>query len=370
MTFQEGESSEVEKPGELDNGTLLGHRDGSNHLPNDSSENCSIAPGLSPKREEFKGSISNEDAGSLKNTKNCDDVDTKSTAFTTSESKRRRSASESDSMDIDLMPLRTRLSNKHTLKKPKTKSSDETTSEGKGTDSITDSTEADSIHLRSRMSKKNALKKPKTAFDNEAANRRKETDLFSESDSTDVDSVPLCAQMSRKSTRKKPKIASVDETTDKRKGEDSIGDSTDVDSVPVYSRLSKKNTLKKPKTASGSESTDKRMETDSIAVRIGDDNDFESPKAGRSAAGKRKGSELSDDHDLLTSVFLTDSQTSSTSNREAKAGLNSKKRKTKKADSTVDISKRKVVKPAKKRITKRAVKSADKPTAEVLEGKD
>ena len=370
MAFQGVESSKVEKPGELDNSALSRCRDGSDHLPNDSSQSCGAVPSLPSKSEEFKGVISNEDTGSLKIIKNCDNnADTKSTVLTTFESKQSRSVSESDSTDIDLMPLRTRLSKKNALKKPKTGSSDETTGKEKETDSITDSTEVDSIPLSSRFPKKNALKKRKTAF-HEARSKRKETDSFSDSDSTDVDSIPLSSRMLQKNTLKKPKTTCDDETTGKRKGEDYITDSTDVDSGPLCCRLSKKNTCKKPRTASDDQATGERKGTDSIAVRIGDDDDFESPKAARNATGKRKGSELSDDQDLLTSVLSTDSQSSSTSNREAKEDVNSKKRKTKKADSTVDVSKRKVVKPAKKRITKRLVKTANRTTAEALEGED
>jgi len=496
LTFQ----GEVENPGEHDNGVLSRHRDEDNHLPNDSSENCSAASGLCPENEEYRATICAEDAGSLKNVKNCDNVDTKSTAFTTSESKRCRSGSESDSIGIESIPLRERLSKKNALKKPKTASDNEATGKGKEIDSITDSTEVDSIPLSSRLSTKNALKKPKTASDDEAidkrkgddsttdytevdsiplsfrlskkntvkkpktafesedANKRGETDSFPESDSTDVDSVPLHARMlkrntlkrqettstrsdeatgkrkkedshtdstdvdsvplrvrmSQKNTLKKPETASTrsDEATGKRNGVDSITDSADVDSIPLCALLSKNSTLKKPKTASGDETsgigerTDaitgatevdsspvssrlskrnalKKVKTasgdeaachrkaaaDSTAVRIGDDNDFESPKAGRSAAGKRKGSDLSDDQDLLTSVFSTDSETSSTSNREARGGLNSKKRKTRRADAKADVSERKVLKPAKKRITKRQMKSVNRTTAETLEGK-
>lgn len=362
MAFQGVERSKVEKPGELDNSALSRCRDGSDHLPNDSSQGCGAVSSLPPKSEDLNGVISNEDIGSLKIIKNCDNnVDTKSTVLTTFESKQSISVSESDSTDIDLMPLRTRLSKKNALKKSKTESSDETTG--------TDSTAVDSIPLSSRLSKKNALKKRETVF-HEATNKRKESNSFSDSDSTDVDSIPLFARMLQKNTLKKPKTTCDDETTGKRKGEDYITDSTDVDSVPPCCRLSKKNTSKKPRTASDDQVTGEGKGTDSIAVRIGDEDDFESPKAARNAAGKRKGSELSDDQDLLTSVLSTDSQTSSTSNREAKEDLNSKKRKTKKADSTVDVSKRKVVKPAKKRITKRLVKTVNRTTAEALEGED
>ena len=370
MAFQGVESSKVEKPGELDNSALSRCRDESDHLPNDSSQSCGAVQRLPPKSEEFKGVISNEDTGSLKIIKNCDNnADTKSTVLTTFESKQSRSVSESDSTDIDLMPLRTRLSKKNALKKPKTESSDETTGKEKETDSITDSTEVDLILLSSRFPKKNALKKRKTAF-HEATNKRKETDSFSDSDSTDVDSIPLSSRMLQKNTLKKPKTTCDDETTGKSKGEDYITDSTDVDSVPHCCRLSKKNACKKPRTASDDQATGERKGTDSIAVRIGDDDDFESPKAARNATGKRKGSEVSDDQDLLTSVLSTDSQSSSTSNREAKEDVNFKKRKTKKSDSTVDVSKRKVVKPAKKRITKRLVKTANRTTTESLEGED
>jgi len=372
-----------------------------NHLPNESSENCTAASGLCPESEEYRAIICDEDAGSLKNVKNCDNVDTKPTAFITSESKRHSSASESDSTGIESIPLRERLSKKNALKKPKTSFDDETIGKRKGEDFATDSNEVDSVPFASRLSKKNAIKKPKTALRasvrlglNEAANEREETNSFPEPYSSDVDSVPLHARMLKKNTLKQtktaysfsdeasgkrrkddsnaplskkgaPKTASGDEASGKGNGTDSIADATEVDSIPLSSGLSKRNSLKKVKTASGDEAACQRKGADSIAVRTGDDNDFESPKAGRSAAGKRKGSDLSDDQDLLTSVFSTDSQTSSTSNREARVGLNSKKRKTKKAD----VSERKVLKPARKRITKRQMKSADRTTAEALEGK-
>ena len=456
LTFQRGNSSKVEKPEEHDNVVFSRHIDGGNHLPSDSSENCSVVTGLCPKREEYRGAICNEEAGSLKNVKNCDNVDTELNVFTSSESKRRRSASEFDSSGIESIPLRTRLAKKNVHKKPKTASDnneatgkgkeinfvtdatevdsiplsslyskknavkkrktvsdDEATDKQKGEGTVTDSTQAHSIPLSSQFSKKNTIKRPKITFDSEAANRREETDSFPESDSTDVDSIPLhtpmlkkntlekpetastcsdevkgkrkgeesiidpadvdsiplSALLSKNSTLKKPKIASSDETSGKENGTDSITVAPEGDSVPLSSRLSKRNAPKKVKTASGDEAACQRKGTDLIAVKIGGDNDFESPKAGRSAAGKRKGSDLSDDQDLLTSVFSTDRRTSSTSNREAKAGLNSKKRRTKKACARADVSERKVVKPAKKRITKRQMKSSNRTTAETLEGK-
>lgn len=412
LTFKRGNCCKVEKPGERDSGVLSRDVDGGNRLPNDSCENCSILAGLCPKREETRATICNEEAGSLKNVKTCDNVDTAFTAFTSSESKRRRSASESDSSGIESKPLRVRLSKKSTHKKPKTGCDDEATGKGKEIDSFAGATEVDSIPPSSRLSKENAAKKLKITFDSEAASKGEERDSFPESDSTDVDSgpshtrmlkkntvkkpesasscsdeatgkrkgedsindptdvdsIPLCALLSKNNTLKKPKIASTVETSGKEIGTDSITDATEGDSIPRSSRLSKRGTLKKVKTASGDEAACQRKGTDLIAVKIGDDNDFESPKAGRSAAGKRKGSDLSDDQDLLTSVFSTDNQTSSTSNREAKAGINSKKRKTKKAGARADVSERKVLKPAKKRITKRQMKSSNRTTAEILEG--
>ena len=456
LAFQRGNSSKVEKPGKHGNGVVSRHIDGGNHLPNDSSETCSIVTGLCPKKEEYRGTICNEEAGSLKNVKTCDNVDTELTPFTSSELKRRRSASESDSSGIESIPLRMRLAKKNThkkpktasdnneatgkgreinfvtdateigsiplssryskknaVKKPKTVSDDEATEKRKGEDSITDPTQTDSIPLSSQFSMKNTIKRPKITFNSEAANTREESDSFPESDSTDVDSIPLHTRMRKKNTLKKPetastrsdevkgkrkgedsiidpadvdsiplsallsknstlkktKIASSDETSGEQNGTDSIDDATEGDSIPLGSRLSKRNALKKVKTASGDEAACQRKENDLITVRIGDDNDFESPKSGRSAAGKRKGSDLSDDQDLLTSVFSTDSKASSTSNREAKAGLNSKKRRTNKAGARADVSERKVLKPAKKRITKRQMKSANRTTAETLEGK-
>ena len=322
LTFQGGESSKVEKPGEHDNGALSRHRDGRNHLPNGPTENYSIVTGLCSRREEYRATICSEEAGPLKSVKNCDSVDTKSTAFTTSESKRRRSASESDSSDLETMSL------------------------------------------RARLSKKSALKKQKTASDNEATGRGKK--FASITDFTEVDLIPLSSLVSKKSALTNPNAESDDGATGKGKGENST---TEVDSIPLNCRLAMKNALKKPKTVSGDEAASQRKGTDSVADRIGDDNDFESPKAGRGAAGKRKGSDLSDDQDLLTSVFSTDCQTSSTSNREAKVGLNTKKRKTKKAGVKADVSERKALKPAKKRITKGQTKSANRTTAEALEGK-
>ena len=406
LTFQGVESSEVNKPGTCDNGVLSSHKDGVNHSPNDSSENCSAASGLCPESEDSRATICNEDAGSLKNVKNCDNVSAKPTAFTTTESKSHSSASESDSTGIEsTIPLRERLSKKKALKKPKTSSDDETIGRRKGEDYATYSAEVDSVPLASRLSNKNTIQRPKTALRvrvtkldlNEAANKREETNSFPEPNSTDVDSVALHPRMLKKNTLKqpetassfsdeasgkrkkedsialpskkgalkKPKTASGNEASGKESGTDSIADATEVDSISLSSGLSKRNAVEKVKPASGDEAACQRKGADSIAVRAGDDSDFESPKAGRSSAGKRKGSDLSDDQDLLTSVFSTDSQNSSTSNREARVGLNSKKRRTKKAD----VSERKVLKPARKRITKRQMKGADRPTAEALEGK-
>ena len=441
---QQGGRSKVEKPGEHNNGVLSKHADGGNHLLSDSSENCSIVTSVCPKREETRATIWNEDAGSLKDVKNCGNVDADLTAFTSSDSsgiasiplrarlsrknthKKPKTACDdeatgkgkeidpiNDATEADSIPRDSQLSKKNAVKKPKIVSDDEPTDKRNEEDTITDSTQADSTPLSPRFSKKNAIKRPKITLDSEAVNRREERDSLPESDSTDVDSVPphtrmlkkntlkkpetasicrdeatgkrkgedstnptdvdsipLCALLSKNSTVKKPKLASRDETSGIGNGTDSITDATEVNSVPLSSRMSKRNALKKVKTASGDEAACQRKGTDLIAVKIGDDNDFESPKAGRSATGKRKGSDLSDDQDLLTSVFSTDSQTSSTSNREAKAGLNSKKRKTKKGGTKADVSERKVLKPAKKRIIKRQMKSANSTTAEAFEGKD
>ncbi|XP_078349986.1 uncharacterized protein LOC144634825 isoform X2 [Oculina patagonica] len=153
----------------------------------------------------------------------------------------------------------------------------------------------------------------------------------------------------------------------KRRRSQSESDSTDIDSIPsLRNRLSKRNTLKKPKTLPDEETTGNRREIDVIIERTGDDKDFESPKARRNV-GKRKGSDLSDDQDLYTSVFSTTSETAASSNQDAKEGLNSKKRKTKKTDTRVDVSERKVKNPAEKRIYKRRVKATTKTTADVLE---
>ena len=153
----------------------------------------------------------------------------------------------------------------------------------------------------------------------------------------------------------------------RRRFRESESDSADADSIPsLRFRLSKKTNLKKPKTVPGEETEGKRKETDSINLRIGDDNDFESPKARRNT-GKRKGSDLSDDQDLLTSVFSTSSETAPSSSRDAKEGLNSRKRKTKKTDTKEDVSNRMIKNQPKKRIYKRKVKATAK--TDVLEGK-
>lgn len=174
------------------------------------------------------------------------------------------------------------------------------------------------------------------------------------------------------SSSKELDVKSTESTTGKfkrRRFHESESDSTDADSIPsLRLRLSKKTTLKKPKTVPGEETEGKRKETDSVSVRIGDDNDFESPKARRNT-GKRKGSDLSDDQDLLTSVFSTSSETAPSSSRDAKEGLNSRKSKTKKTDTKGDVSKRMVKNQPKKRICKRKVKATAKTTADVLEGK-
>lgn len=247
LAFQDGGSAKVKKEDEQDNDILSRHGGEIEHVPNDSSESCSIASGMSPKGEELKASICSENVESRKHmniretVSNSKDLDTKPTGSTMSKSKRRRSHSESDSTDIDSIPS-------------------------------------------------------------------------------------------------------------------------------LRDRLSKKSTLKKPKTVPAEETTGNRKETDVIIERIGDDKDFESPKARRNA-GKRNGSDLSDDHDLYTSVFSTSSETAPSSTRDAKEGLNSRKRKTKKTDTKVDVSEGKVKNPTKKRIYKRRVKATTKTTAHILEGK-
>lgn len=156
----------------------------------------------------------------------------------------------------------------------------------------------------------------------------------------------------------------------KRRRSHSESDSTDIESVPsLRSRLSKKNILKKLKTMSSDESGPSRKLTDSSSVKIGEDNDFETPKTRRNA-GKRKGSDLSDDQDLYSSCFSTNDQTVSSSNRDAKESLKSKKRQTKKAaDVNVEVSARKGKTTTKKRIRKRQVKATSKTTPDGLEGK-
>ena len=195
MAIQEGGGSKVKKEDVFENDVLPMHGVESEQVPNDSSENCSISSGLSPKVEQFKVSSCSEDVESGKiceTATNNKDLGAKSTSCKTSKSKRRRSHSESDSTDIDSIPS-------------------------------------------------------------------------------------------------------------------------------LRSRLSKKNILKKPKTVSGEETAGNRKETDSIVERIGDDNDFESPKARKNTA-KRKGSDLSDDQDLYTSVFSTSSETAPSSTRDARKG--------------------------------------------------
>ena len=156
----------------------------------------------------------------------------------------------------------------------------------------------------------------------------------------------------------------------KRRRSFSESDTTDTDSVPsLRSRISKKNTVKKQKaSASSDESGGNRKEIASVKDKTGDDNDFETPKVRRNTR-KRKGSDLSDDQELFSSVFATNSETSSSTKPNAKDGANSKKRKTKKVEAKGEALERKATNLARKQITRRQAKTANKATVRNLEGK-
>lgn len=155
----------------------------------------------------------------------------------------------------------------------------------------------------------------------------------------------------------------------KRRRSFSESDTTDTDSVPsLRSRISKKNTVKKQKAVSSDESGDNRKEIASVKDKAGDDNDFETPKVRRNTR-KRKGSDLSDDQELFSSVFATNSETSSSAKPNAKDGANSKKRKTKKVEAKGEALERKATNLTRKRITRRQAKPANKTTVRNLEGK-
>ena len=155
----------------------------------------------------------------------------------------------------------------------------------------------------------------------------------------------------------------------KRRRSFSESDTTDTDSVPsLRSRISKKNTVKNQKAVSSVESGGNRKEIASVKDKTGDDNDFETPKVRRNTR-KRKGSDLSDDQELFSSVFATNSETSSSAKPNAKDGANSKKRKTKKVEAKGEALERKATNLARKRITRRQAKTANKTTVRNLEGK-
>ena len=153
-------------------------------------------------------------------------------------------------------------------------------------------------------------------------------------------------------------------TKSKRPRSNSDSDS-DSDSMPsLHTRIKKKYKASptERQTVPVTESGDNRKELSSDSEHIGEDNDFETPKVRRSVE-KRKGSDVSDDQELCSSMH-----NQAVVRSDVKEGLASKKRKTSEATEAVATSKRKSRKSVKRKINKRPLKTASKMPCDILEG--
>ena len=151
-------------------------------------------------------------------------------------------------------------------------------------------------------------------------------------------------------------------TKSKRPRSNSESDSDSMPSLHTRIKNKYKASLTEQQTVPVTESGDNRKELSSDSEHIGEDNDFETPKVRRSVE-KRKGSDVSDDQELCSSMH-----NQAVVSSDVKEGLASKKRKTSEATEAVATSKRKSRKSVKRKINKRPLKTASKMPCDILEG--